>query len=297
MNKKLMALLLVVVILVGGCGTPKEEEVTETTEEVVAEEEIEEESSTEEDEEGLPESFTEAFSVEEEPELLHPVTVGETYYRYIADTDTTIFTNMIFDEHGFTLNGFGYTGGVYDDSLTLNEYFTQVVEGSTEYNSFNSYINFGDGYFDIMREMDSNYSGTFKLLTEEPSFDIYNGAPLLEDGNGNVEEEEDEIVELTVNETPDFFRDTNNIGKKFSCLMFYQGIREIDDAGVTVPVYLFYWKHVNGISFSLLGRGVDKEQVFFDGESVRVTGTYVEVNPSPYYDFLISVDSMVSEQE
>ena len=295
MNKffKMFFITLISITMVSGCGASanssetveyseqeqqKENGVEETLEETVEEEPIEEIPL--EEEEILP-----------EPELIHKITVGETYHSYNENMNADLFANISTNIDGsISFEGFGYTDGIYDDSLRVDGLFTPVIEGSNEYNSYTHSLimNQEDNSFEIFSD-ESLFFGYFTILTEEPTFDIYNGAPTISDAD-------DDIIYLSVDETPEFFRDTNNIGKKFSCLMFYRGTRQGYVGNEEEPVYSLYYKHVNGTSFMALATGVTGD-IFYEEESVRITGTYLGASPDPSYEFLFDLDSIVLEDE
>ena len=308
MNKffKMFLITLISITMVSGCGTSadssetveyseqqKENEVEETLEETVEEEPIEEIPL--EEEEILP-----------EPELIHKITVGETYHSYNENMNADLFANIFTNIDGsISFEGFGYTDGIYDDSLRVDGLFTPVIEGSNEYNSYTHSLimNQENNSFEIFSD-ESLFFGYFTILTEEPTFDIYNGAPTIsntdessdESDSFEIEETDDDIIYLSVDETPEFFRDINNIGKKFSCLMFYRGTRQGYVGNEEEPVYSLYYKHVNGTSFMALATGVTGD-IFYEEESVRITGTYLGASPDPSYEFLFDLDSIVLEDE
>ena len=303
MNKffKMLLITLISIAMVSGCGSSadssetveyseqqKENEVEETLEETVEEEPIEEIPL--EEEEILP-----------EPELVHKITVGETYHSYNENMNMDLFANIFTNIDGsISFEGFGYTDGIYDDSLSTGCMFTPITEGSNEYNSYDYSLimNQEDNSFEIFSDV-SLFSGSFAILSEEPTFDIYNGAPTIsntDESSDEIEETDDDIIYLSVDETPEFFRDTNNIGKKFSCLMFYRGTRQGYVGSEEEPVYSLYYKHVNGTSFMALATGVTGD-IFYEEESVRITGTYLGASPDPSYEFLFDLDSIVLEDE
>ena len=299
MKRKVFVLIMVLAVLVSGCGGTLEETTTETQKPIEITEEVTEGEVIEEE----PESVKE--ETEEQPQLQFEVTVGKTYYCYDENFNSHLFANITTNEDASAVSfmGFGYTDEAWDESLFVYDYLIQIAPGSSEYNSNDFYMNLGETSFELSSDV-NRFGGTFTLLEEEPSFDLYNGAPTLSDPedlavNHEVEEEEvieDDIIELTPEETPDFFRDTNNVGKRFSCLMIYNRAGQMEVGDEYVPAHILFFKDVQGRSFMAQATGLE-DAIFYDGEIVKITGIYVGPSSDMFYNFVFNLESMeLSEQ-
>lgn len=260
-----VAVLIVLVLLMPSSEPKNSEEAVapvedsnETTEKVEEKEDVDE-IVKEEDKEKIEKQET------EESTLFMDIIPNQTYCS--DQGELVLYLNIDwdkeYDDYGLDISGFGYENEKLNDFLTITAHMIPDQETESCYNSEDGsiFMMITEDYISVVADSvegsDTAFSGDFYLVTDDNS-------------NGN-----NDVIGLTYEESVDFFRDRNNIGKEFECILRY-GDKSTFETVIHHYLYLNYeYDNGNEVSLSFKGVAKDNDPIFFSNEHVLIRGTYL----------------------